>query len=447
MIKSISISKFNNIYLFFSILIFISFIIGFYFEENAAGGGNIAELKYHWSNYKIFLNNNFFEAIQLTKEGTDRLGMSYGSSRSPLLSIIQAYLIFNFETTNVFDPEKLLYFKLLSFLISLLCLIIFFIVLKKQFRENSSYELFFLASSILLLSPYFRTSAFWGFGENYTFITTLLSFLFIIKFKNYLFLKVDNFLLLNLLAISFFSSLVVYFDVKAVIVPLICYMIVLFSKTDAKNKFLITLFYFIFSLPFLYLIQLWENIIPPTQVEARAFGNVFKFENIGYTISIIAFYILPMLFFKYDNFLFFKKKIFNKKFLFFIIFSVLYLIVFINNNNLNNEIFLGKGFLHKLSHLIFNEFEYRLIFLCFSFIFSFLVIYLFFENINDYLIILFFLLSSLFTTWLFQEYFDPLIYLLVFTFFSTKIFIKKLNLFLIFFYQVIFLTSAILYYN
>ena len=306
---------------------------------------------------------------------------------------------------------------------------------------------FFLASSILLLSPYFRTSAFWGFGENYTFLTFLLSFFFIIKFKNYLFLEADKFLFLNLFAISFFSSLVVYFDVKAVIVPFICYMIVLFSKTNAKNKFLITLFYFIFSLPFLYLIYLWGNIIPPSQVTGRDFGSVFIFENIGYTISIIAFYILPMLFFKYDNFLSFKKKIFNKKIIFFIIFLFLYLIVFINSNNLNNEILLGKGFLQKLSHLIFKEFEYRLIFLCFGFIFSFLVIYLFFENINDYLIILFFVLSSLFTTWLFQEYFDPLIYLLVFTFFSTKIFIKKTNLFLIFFYQVIYLSSAILYYN
>ena len=145
MIKSISISKFNNIYLFFSILIFTSFILGFYFEENSAGGGNIAELNHHWENYKIFLNNSFFEAINLTKGGADNLGMIYDSSRSPLLSILQAYLIFNFETTNVFNPEKLLYFKLLSFLISLLCLLIFFRVLKKQFRENSSYELFFFS--------------------------------------------------------------------------------------------------------------------------------------------------------------------------------------------------------------------------------------------------------------------------------------------------------------
>lgn len=447
MVKSISNSKFNNIYLLFSILIFTSFILGFYFEENAAGGGTIAELNHHWENYKIFLNNSFVEAVNLTKGGADNLGMTYDSSRSPLLSILQAYLIFKFETDNLFNPEKLLYFKLLSFVVSLLCFIIFFIVLKKKFIENSSYELFFLASSILLLSPYFRTSAFWGFGENYTFLSFLLSFFFIIKFKNYIILKADKLLGFNLLAISFFSSLVVYFDVKTVIIPLICYFIVLFSNTNIKNKYLITIFYFIFSLPFLYLFFLWGNIIPPTQSEARAFGNVFIFENIGYTLSIIAFYLFPLLFFKYDNFIFIKKKFFNKNFLILLIFLILYLIIFFLTNNFDSEIFLGKGILHKLSILLFNDSSFRIAFLCLGFVSSFFIIYLYFENKIDYLIILFFILSSIFTTWLFQEYFDPLMYLLAFTFFSTKIFIKKNNLFFMFFYQAIFLTSSILYYN
>ena len=438
--------KFNNIYILFSILIFISFVLGFYFEENAAGGGTTAELNHHWENYKIFFNNSFFEAIKLTKSGADRLGMTYDSSRSPLLSILQAYLIFNFETTNVFNPEKLLYFKLLSFLISLLCLIIFFIVLKKKFIENSSNELFFLASSILLLSPYFRTSAFWGFGENYTFLAFLLSFFFIIKFKNYIILKTDKLLSLNLLAISFFSSLVVYFDIKAVIIPLICYFIVLFSNTNIKNKYLITIFYFIFSLPFLYLIILWENIIPPGSSEGRQFGKIFLIENIGYTVSMIAFYVLPFIFFKYENFLELKKKILNKYFLFFIFLSLIYLIIFSQTNNIANEISLGKGFLHKLSNLLFSDINIKILFLNFGFLISFFILFFYLENIIDYLIILFFILSSIFTTWLFQEYFDPLIYLLILTFFSSKIKIKNYNLLLIFIYQSIFLVSSIIYY-
>ena len=37
-----------------------SFIVGFFLEENSAGGGNIDELRFQWQNFQLFLNNDFF---------------------------------------------------------------------------------------------------------------------------------------------------------------------------------------------------------------------------------------------------------------------------------------------------------------------------------------------------------------------------------------------------
>ena len=93
-------------------IIFISFIVGFFLEENAAGGGNISELRFHWQNFQLFLNNDFLTAINLTAGGTDALGNTYASSRSPLIPIIQSFFISFFNVNKTFIPEDLFYFFL-----------------------------------------------------------------------------------------------------------------------------------------------------------------------------------------------------------------------------------------------------------------------------------------------------------------------------------------------
>lgn len=358
---------------------------------------------------------------------------------------MQKYIFYFIEPEKKFEAEKLLYFKSLSFITSFVCLILLFFILKKKFKYNNSNQLFFLSSVILFLSPYFRTSAFWGFGENYTFLFILLSYLLIIYLEeNY---KSYKFLILNIFCICFFSSLIVYFDVKAIFIPLLCYIKILNFKISINKKILATFFYFLFSIPFLYLIFLWKNIIPPGQSEGRAFGNIFLIDNIGYVTSIIAFYLLPFLFFKFQTFFDLLKKIFNKIFLIKVFFIIIYLVIYVQFNNIDNEFFLGKGYLHKLANMSFTENNYKLIFLSFGFFFSFIILFLYLESLSDFFIFGFFIISSVFTTWIYQEYFDPLIYILIFTFFFSKIKINNFNLFIIFIYQTIFLFSAISYYN
>ena len=132
------------------------------------------------------------------------------------------------------------------------------------------------------------------------------------------------------------------------------------------------------------------------------------------------------------------------------IFYLLILSIFYEQDFLNIETSVGKGFIHKFSFILFKEnFILREIFIYFSFLISWLIILIFLDkNLKNSLILLYFFIVSVITFPLFQEYFDPLILIIVFTFFSSKIFISYKNVMILFFYLSIFLViSNIYYYN
>ena len=103
--------------------------------------------------------------------------------------------------------------------------------------------------------------------------------------------------------------------------------------------------------------------------------------------------------------------------------------------------------MHKIIEILINDITLKIILTNISFFICILILFLFFDKKLDYLIVLFFVILSAFSSWLFQEYFDPIILLLAFTFVSTKLFINIKNTLFLFAYQSIFLVSAILYYN
>jgi len=439
-----NLNKSNFLYYFLSLLIFGYFVTGLFFLENAAGGGNIRELNHHWENFQMFLNNNFYDAINLTKGGTDAYGMTYDSSRSPLVPIVQAFFLSFFNISKEYIPENLFYFRFIVFLISLLTPFFFYLCLKKKFTLVEDHLLILLSFSVLLLSPYFRTSAYWGYAENYTFISMLLSYYFVFDFinKNKNIKKIKE----KIIYITFFSSLCVYFDVKAIIIPILCYYFICISLISQKNKFFATLLYLFFSLPYIYLIYLWQSPIPPAPTFDRSFGSQIFIENIGYSLSIIAFYMFPMLFFKINSFKELNKIFTKKKLIYFFIVSLLYLLALNISYDFNAKLFLGKGFLHKFIELFFESQNLKILFTNFGFLFSILILFLYVNTILDLFIILFFILMSLVSSWLQQEYFDPIMLLLIFTFFSTKIFISNKKILFLTTYQFIFLIGSILYY-
>ena len=101
-----------------------------------------------------------------------------------------------------------------------------------------------------------------------------------------------------LLTTTFFSSCCLYFDQKLIIIPIICFLKIITSDKLLKFKLLSAFYYFLLSLPYIYLITLWGGLIPAQLIEGRKLGNEIFLVHIGYSSTIIAFYLLPLLLFK-----------------------------------------------------------------------------------------------------------------------------------------------------
>ena len=424
------------ILIFFSLF---SFFLGFYLDENSAGGGGyLGDWAIAWPNLQLILNNDTLTAINHE---------DYYSNRTPLLYMLH-------KVFNPFAASEIGYRRSV-FLISLTVPALFYFCLKQKFKKEDNL-LLLLAASTIFLSPYYRTSSFWGLEENYGLICLFCSFLFL----NY-FLKNKNessyIIYVQLFFSIFFSSLCVYFDLKLLIIPIICFLKIITSEKKIKLKVFSIFSYFLLSLPYIYLIILWGSLFAPKVEEARNFGEQIYIGHVGYAATIIAFYLLPFLLFKGKDLISLIKKFFLKKENFYLIllfviyiFYLLISSIFFDHNSLDVETSLGKGFAHKLSFILFkNNTISREIFIYFLFLISWIIILIFiYKNIKDSLILLYFFLISVVTFPILQEYFDPLIFVMIFTFFNSKLFISYKNTIILFFYLSIFLAiSNIYYYN
>ena len=413
-----------------------SFFLGFYLDENSAGGGSyVGDWVFLWPNLKLFIDNDLYTAI--THE-------NLLSNRFPLLYILHASL-------NPFVDNAIAYRRSV-FVISLIVPVLFYFCLKQKFKKENNLTLLLIASTVFL-SPYYRTSAYWGLEENYGFIVLLLTFLFL----NY-FLSNDDQdgykIYFQLLLLTFFSSLCIYFDQKLVLIPVICFLTIIKSKKLIKFKILSFLFYLILSLPFIYLMILWGGIFPSALTESRRLGNQLYLDHIGYASTIIAFYLLPLLLFKGENIINLIKNFFlkiNNYYLISLFFIYLFYLIGFNDffqqdfNNIHSIV--GKGFLHKSSIILFENYLIWKIFTFFSFFVSWLIIIIFVDrNFKDSLILLYFFILSIFAEPILQEYFDPLVFLMVFTFFNSKLFINYKNSIILFLYFSILLISSNVYY-
>ncbi len=271
--------KINN-YIISNFLILaaiISFFLGFYLDEISMGAGGFdGDFKFVKKSIALFSQNSIIESIKLFSET---------SNRPPLIYIL--HKIFN----PIFTDE--LGFRRSVFFISLAIPILFFLCLKEKFPSVDT-RLIFLLSSVIFFNPFFRTSSFWGLEENYAIIFTLLSLLFLIKLSNY---KQPNKkkLFFYIFFVSLFSSLTIYFDQKFLIIPLVCFLKIIYSKNENSIKIFCMILYLSFSIPYLFLINLWGSIFPS---DIYHVGSQFYFHHFGYALTIISFIFFPFFFLK-----------------------------------------------------------------------------------------------------------------------------------------------------
>ena len=189
--------------------------------------------------------------------------------------------------------------------------------------------------------------------------------------------------------------------------------------------------------------------MPPVDAESRGIlqGKLY-FQHIGYSMSIISFYLLPLIFLINKFFKENYKNLLSRKLIWFYTLMVLYSIYFIFFYEIENEIYLGKGVFFKLSQILFENPYIQKIFLSVIFIVSSLILFFTAQNKHENVLIFLFLIVTSIIYWpVLQEYFDPLILILFFTFLKVKIKIDNKIISLIYFFFLTFYSFSFYYYT
>ena len=219
------------------------------------------------------------------------------------------------------------------------------------------------------------------------------------------------------------------------------------NETNKDNIIIYIVINLILSIPILSLIYYWGSAMAPLATDSRNFGNRLFLEQIGYCFSIILFYLTPYMFIYYKKI--FQYFLSNKKIIIIltIFFSAYIILILIFPTNYGRWESYGRGWLDKLSQILFEENFNHKIFTYSIFYISMMAI---FAVAQKRLILiyftLFFILISSFISPIFQEYFDPLMLIFLTLFFYKEDEINDKLVKLHYFFSAFFLISLNLYY-
>ncbi len=379
---------------FFSIL-YLSLITGFFLSENSTGGA-ITDY-YNQKNISIHFSNNFLDSLLNYDE--------YSSRHSPVLIILLSFL----EKINLDDN----FIRLLHLHICLLLPYIFYKIIREQdYTKNKKIAL--VLSSLLFLSPTFRSLSIWPDSRLLGLTIFSLSIFFFIKFLNK---RNFKFVILNIISCALASYISPNFSVFSIFFLI---NFILYYGFKNKKILIIIILNILISLPAIYYIFILDvNFINKSAAiggiknENIIFINIFN--NVLITFSLIFFYLIPFIISKIISI----KEILNYKniltsFLIFVILAV----NFDYQYNLS-----GGGFFFKISNYLFDN---NYLFFIFSFISIIYVLPILFRNKLNLLIFLLIIINNPQYT-IYHKYFDPF---LIISFFSIFLLKKNLNLIL-----------------
>ena len=402
-------------------LVFISFFLGYVLRENSVGGGpEFYELS--WPIIQSFKEDFLFTINNYA---------TFGDGTIPFSHIINAYLNpFSDIDTN---------FQLSVTVISFVIFCIFTLILKKVFSDINFIDIL-LTSSVILLLPFFRTSAFWGKNENYGWLFFMLALYFFFEIKKNITKVPENKDLLNVVLFCFTSACALYARQSLVFLP-ISYLLYLFvNKADKKIIITSIISFTVFSIPGLILIFVWGDIYgygTKTLTPALLYGdgdwllpkNILK--SFPIILSFFGFYLLPILVIEFFNSA--TRDFFNKYYKSFVFALIIFIFLWQVNllDYLGNYIRAGGAIL-KLNYLIQkNNFLLLLIFSSLGF--SILIRFIKEDTKNNIIMILPIIIIYGFrnANIQFQEYYEPLVLITFFLALKTdlhKIYFKNISL-------------------
>lgn len=366
------IKKRSVIFLFF----FFSLLISLIFKENSSGGAQI----------DFEITRQFVENFNL---GLFR-GLDYFIKSRQLQSPLH-YILFSYSENIL----SLLAIKIWYVIISSLLPISIYIILKKKFKLVDKNYLFAIAC-IVFLSPYFRSSSSWVTNDN----IALLFFSFAISkyysaennkniFKNYcicfFYLSIASYLR------QYYSIFFIFFIFES-------------YKKINFNKFIILVnLNLILAIPaFIYFyIFIKNNNLNDNALKPDLIKNFLIF------LSIFFFYFIPIFFNR--NYLSKIITILKKdKFITLFLVAIFFLLSFkYNIKELSSD--LGGGIVYKICKYINSN----IIFFSICFLSS-IIIYNFIKFSKKNLLIFLCLLFAFPFTIIYQKYYDPLLWIIIF---------------------------------
>tara|TARA_B100000700_G_scaffold302030_1_gene371884 strand:+ start:7622 stop:8962 length:1341 start_codon:yes stop_codon:yes gene_type:complete len=420
-----------KILLIFTII--ISYFLGFFLRENTSGGAESDFVNATWPAIQAIKENFYFSIKNYGK---------FGDGSWPMFHILNA--LFNPFTFSEY------FFQLSITFVSLLNFFIFESLIRRKFKLEKIDS--FLFASVILLLPFFRSSAFWGLTENFGWLFLLIGIKYYLDLEDLLEKKILNSkVLLCIFFLCFFSSLALYTRQYLIFFPIFIFLKLFFIEKNFKILFLISIIYLIFSLPGILLIYLWGGLYDTVNVPP---GNVlvnhqpkYIIKNLPFLFSFFAFYLMP--FFLVECFSKNIKEITQKYYKSFLIyFLVLILFYLFNFLEPLKNVTMGGGAFLKIDYILF---ERKLFFFILMSSLGFAFLYdIIKENPKSNLILSFCLLIFCLPKFIFQEYYEPLILILFLLLYKNNVnyfFGKKTNLTIIIstIYFAIYLLGSIYY--
>ena len=370
-----------------SVFLIFSYFIGFILGEDSTGGA-YNDFKIHTNTANEIKNNIFYFLFNYD---------DYGNAHSPVIILI-------FHLLNISDYPIIT--RIISLSSSILIPILFFKCLELRFGSKNKLVLVYL-SCFVFISPYFRSLAYWPGSENLSIIFFLSSIYYYLKFiqninKNdqlkYIFLNI------------FFIACASY------IRPIYCVFSIFFFYKIILNNYNHNklIYYIIFNLilaaPAIYYIFYLNVHFFNILINA----NTNFVTKIGLSYLVIFFYLTPFILI-YRNLLF-KNSL--KIFLLSLILFLLFLFFF------NYKSSTGGGFYY---HLFINYFKTKELFFIISLISIFSVNLFFNLEVKSNLVLLaiFCILEA--DSQFYQETFDPILFIAIFTMFDLKLINKLVN--------------------
>jgi len=389
-------------------LLSVTLLIGFFFNEESSGsGGFIADFNNTWG-YVEVLKESFFVLP------------SKWVAHTPLHFII-------ISKVYMFVESKY-FIRLIFCSISILIPFLFYLCLKVNYPNEKKEHLLALAS-LTFLFPSFRSGAIWANDHITALFFFLLFLIFFLKWR-----KDSNFKLLttNIYLQIIFLALAVYTRQYYVLIYIYC-MYIYFRKLSLLNFFKLSFIIFILAIPGFFLIY-YDPFLLKVTFDTKLYNTVLI------SSSILSFYLIPIffvvLFLNKDKFKFNK----NRQLIFILISALVVLLmsVFFNYNHK-----IGGGYFLKLSYLLVNN---NILFLITSIV-GFVLLFNLAQEDSDNILIIFLLIFGFSAYMIFQKYFEPMFFFILFLMIKTnitKIFLKNINnIYFLFFYLSIYLVTAI----